>query len=83
MALLTAGYWPTTYWAENYWTDDYWPDYGAVTGTARRRRRKRKDIFVLLKDINREKRLFRLKKNTRHYLIGLDVLQLYRLEYLM
>lgn len=30
MALLTAGYWPTTYWPENYWSDDYWPDYGEV-----------------------------------------------------
>lgn len=30
MALLTAGYWPTTYWAEDYWADDYWSDYGAV-----------------------------------------------------
>jgi len=27
MALLVAGYWPTTYWPSNYWTQDYWPEY--------------------------------------------------------
>lgn len=30
MALLDAGYWPTTYWASRYWTADYWPEYGYV-----------------------------------------------------
>lgn len=30
MALLTAGYWPTTYWADSYWHEDYWQDYGFV-----------------------------------------------------
>lgn len=29
MALLTAGYWPTTYWPSRYWVDNYWPEYGA------------------------------------------------------
>jgi len=28
MALLTAGYFPTTYWPESYFNDDYWPEYG-------------------------------------------------------
>ena len=28
MALLNAGYWPTTYWALNYWNPDYWLHYG-------------------------------------------------------
>ena len=32
MALLSAGYWPTTYLAENYFNPLYWPVYGAVTG---------------------------------------------------
>ncbi len=28
MALLTAGYWPTTYWIDSYWFDNYWQNYG-------------------------------------------------------
>ncbi len=42
MALLNAGYWPTTYWPDRYWEPNYWPAYGAVTpsegGGVRRRR---------------------------------------------
>ena len=32
MALLTAGYWPTTFWSDDYWQEDYWQDYGVTTG---------------------------------------------------
>lgn len=30
MALLTAGYWPTTYWPNNYWqiSNQYWLEIG-------------------------------------------------------
>jgi hypothetical protein len=28
VALLKAGYWPTTYWSSQYWQEDYWPEYG-------------------------------------------------------
>jgi len=28
MALLVAGYFPSTYSPSNYWTQDYWPEYG-------------------------------------------------------
>jgi len=28
MALLNAGYWPTTYWPSRYWEPNYWPKYG-------------------------------------------------------
>ena len=34
MALLTAGYWPTTYWANSYWNPLYWPVYGEVSAVA-------------------------------------------------
>lgn len=28
MALLTAGFWPTTFFLNNYWHDNYWQNYG-------------------------------------------------------
>ena len=31
MALLTAGYWPSTYWPSAYWVADYWPEYEVET----------------------------------------------------
>jgi len=31
MALMVAGYWPTTYFPESYWPTDYWPE--AAVGT--------------------------------------------------
>lgn len=50
MALITAGYWPTTYWPSRYWIIDYWPEYGyaavvsaiPVGGGPERRRKKKK-----------------------------------------
>ena len=60
MALLNAGYWPTTYWLADYWNPKYWPKHGtaAVGGDSslllyysRKRRGKEKELFVLIKEL--------------------------------
>ena len=28
MALLTAGYWPTTFWPDSFWDPNYWEPFG-------------------------------------------------------
>lgn len=38
MALLTAGYWPTTYWVKDYWSVDYWLHYAIVVVGGRQRK---------------------------------------------
>jgi len=34
MALLVAGYWPTTYFPDSYWLPDYWLEYGTAIAFA-------------------------------------------------
>jgi hypothetical protein len=34
MALIVAGYWPTTYWPQDYWPQDYWAEWGSVAAPA-------------------------------------------------
>jgi hypothetical protein len=30
MALLKAGWWPTTWWASGWWQEDWWLEYGTA-----------------------------------------------------
>lgn len=30
MALLVAGFWPTTFFPDSYWHEDFWQNYGLL-----------------------------------------------------
>jgi hypothetical protein len=49
MALLTAGYWPTTYWADSYFADDYWQE---VSTSPSNINKVNSILFNLINDIN-------------------------------
>ena len=71
MALLNAGYWPTTYWPADYWNPKYWPKYGTppvtYTGISPPRRRLRKRVVEPLPP-----ELLRLVKQYLQFKLGVS-----------